>query len=288
MPVNGSHMLQHRFRRLCALVSVAMSALLAMGCSGAGQPQSVGPPTATVEIDVISSTVRTLDGMVVVYVPAGTFTMGADLAPDDQSPAHEVTLDAFRLDQTEVTNAQYDGCVAAGVCEEDEYPRDREVNGDAQPVVGVSWYDALAYCSWVGGRLPTEAEWEYAARGPENRTYPWGDEPWVGAANCSEKDCADGFKATSPVGSFPQGASWVGALDMAGNAWEWVNDWYRGGYYGWSPAENPPGPETGQAKVLRGGSWEYNWANLRSSNRDGATPGFRNTHVGFRCASDAP
>jgi formylglycine-generating enzyme required for sulfatase activity len=237
---------------------------------------------------VISTTTRTQDGVVTVYVPAGTFTMGADLAPDDQSPAHEVTLDAFWLDQTEMTNGRYDLCVAAGVCGEDEFPRDRDLNGDAQPVVGVSWYDAEAYCTWVGGRLPTEAEWEYAARGPENRTYPWGEEPRVGIANCGEDDCVDGFMATAPVGSFPEGASWVGALDMAGNVWEWVNDWYRGGYYGWSPKENPPGPETGRARVLRGGSWEYNWANVRSRNRSAAGPHFLNTHVGFRCAIDVP
>ena len=274
-------------RRLWLVVALAASVLLVVGCDGRQAAEPTVPPPLAIEVDVISNTLRTQDGMVMVYVPAGTFTMGADLAPDDQSPAHDVTLDAFWLDQTEMTNAQYTLCVAAGVCAAGEYTTDRDLNAGVQPVVGVSWYDAESYCSWVGGRLPTEAEWEYAARGPESRTYPWGEEQRAGLANCSEDDCADGFNATAPVGTFADGASWVGAVDMAGNVWEWVNDWYRGGYYGWSPAENPPGPETGNAKVLRGGSWEYNWANVRSRIRSGAGPGFRNDHVGFRCATDA-
>ena len=273
-------------RRRWLVVAVTTAILLLVGCNSPQAEHPTIPPPLAIEATVISSTVRTQDGMVMVYVPAGTFTMGEDLAPDDQSPAHKVVLDAFWLDQTEMTNAQYDLCVAAGICTAGEYTRDRDLNAGAQPVVGVSWHDAESYCSWVGGRLPTEAEWEYAARGPESRTYPWGEEPRAGAANCSEDDCADGYSVTAPVGSFPGGASWVGAVDMAGNVWEWVSDWYRGGYYGWSPEENPPGPETGNAKVLRGGSWEYNWANLRSRNRSGAGPGFRNDHVGFRCVMD--
>ena len=219
-----------------------------------------------------------------VSVPAGTFTMGRDLAPDDQRPAHDVTLDAFWLDQTEVTNAEYDPCVAAGVCSASDYARDRQLNGDTQPVAGVSWFDADAYCAWVGARLPTEAEWEYAARGPEGNAYPWGNEPLQGYANCAADWCGDEFPATAPVGSFPQGASWVGALDMSGNVWEWVNDWYAAGYYGFSPEENPPGPAEGTIKVIRGGSWQYNLANIRATMRGAAFPAARSKYLGFRCA----
>jgi formylglycine-generating enzyme required for sulfatase activity len=278
----------HRRCRWLWALSAAVLALLAVGCGSLGGPQAAVAPAAPIEVDVISSTTRTRDDMVMVYVPAGTFTMGRVLGPEDQLPAHEVTLDAFWIDQTEVTNAQYGRCVAADECEKAEFTRKRDFNGDAYPVVGVSWFDATAYCAWVGGRLPTEAEWEYAARGPENLLYPWGDEPQEDYANCSQDDCADGFEFTAPVGSFPQGVNWVGAVDMAGNVWEWVNDWYRAGYYGVSPNENPPGPSTGGAKVLRGGAWDYNWANLRATSRQVGSRGYRNIYFGFRCAGDAP
>jgi len=232
--------------------------------------------------------IRPADGMELVYVPAGSFRMGRETGTVDEKPAHTVTLDAFWLDRTEVTNAHYTQCVAAGECESTLSAGDADWNGATYPVIGVSWNYATAYCAWAGGRLPTEAEWEYAAGGPESRIYPWGDDQRQGYANCHEDDCRDGFETTSPVGTFPEGASWVGALDMAGNVWEWVNDWYSDSYYGISPTSNPPGPASGTYRVFRGSSFVDSLLNLRVANRDSDNPDVCSDGVGFRCVGGAP
>jgi formylglycine-generating enzyme required for sulfatase activity/serine/threonine protein kinase len=223
------------------------------------------------------------DGMVQVYVPGGTFPMGSTDGPDNERPVHDVRLDGFWLDQTEVTNSQYARCVAAGACRASRYVDDSRYNGDNYPVVGVDWHNAAAYCAWAGRRLPTEAEWEYAARGPEAFRYPWGDEtPGCNIANF--KNCVGG---AVEVGSYPDGASWVGALDMAGNAWEWVNDWYDAGYYANSPAENPDGPTGGRTKALRGGAWYHSsYQSVRAANRSNHDPANAYFYVGFRCAQE--
>jgi len=240
-----------------------------------------------------------IDGMLMEIVPAGKFTMGNDSGDSDEKPAHEVDLDSFWIDQTEVTNAMYQLCVQAKKCNP---PSDETYFGKEQyanyPVVYVSWNDASQYCTWAGRRLPTEAEWEKTARGVNHRVYPWGNEfscqkgnfddetkfdPYVvpGGPNC------DGNEYLSPVGSYSSGKSHYGVLDMAGNVWEWVADWYSDTYYSNSPSMNPMGPASGKLRVLRGGSWSVSVNVVRSSNRYNFDPATSSSDIGFRCAMDA-
>ena len=227
--------------------------------------------------------------------------MGSNLAIDpyayeEEQPQHEVTLDGFWIDRTEVTNEQYALCVQEGSCDASALADDSAYNDDTQPVVGVSWFDAEDYCTWAGGQLPTEAQWEYAARGNDGRLYPWGNEFDGQKVNFCDTNCTynswkddnynDGYAFTAPVGSYPAGDSWVGALDMAGNVWEWLADWYNRDYYDNSPDINPVGPESGDFKVLRGGSWADTAAVVRSAYRfSSGLPTSRVGPIGFRCAA---
>jgi len=233
---------------------------------------------------------RPADSMVMVYVPAGEFEMGSMEGESDEQPVHTVALDGFWIDRTEVTNGQYAQCEAAGAC--DPPPNTGSTTRDSYygnsaydnyPVIYVSWHDAEDYCAWAGARLPTEAQWEYAARGPESRVFPWGDEFDCTLTNSWGEGC-DGYTRTAPVGSFPAGASWCGALDMIGNVWEWVADWYDGDYYERSPTQNPLGPEEGNLKVLRGGSWGDDPEYVRGAYRRRFRPDYRLNSDGFRCA----
>jgi len=260
-------------------------------------PTSTPAPSATMPVPLtITSTpppmlpgpvgtgVWERDGAVMVKVPAGEFIMGSPdgEGDDDEHPQHTVYLDGFWIDQTEVTNARYRQCVEAGDCEEPAYWDDSDYNASDQPVVGVSWYDADNYCRWAGKRLPTEAEWEKAARGTDGRVYPWGNR----APDCSKAQFSPCPGMTVPVGSKPAGASPYRALDMAGNVWEWVADWYDSGYYARSPDRNPQGPDSGSARVLRGGSWYGSGWFVRTADRSsGHTANILN-YVGFRCAQE--
>jgi formylglycine-generating enzyme required for sulfatase activity len=233
-----------------------------------------------------------------VYIPANEFIMGSDKGKSDELPIHTVYLDAFFIDKTEVTNAQYRKCVEAGVC---DVPSDTTYYDDANygqhPVVYVSWNDADAYCLWAGKRLPTEAEWEKAARGTDGRVFSWGNSLAEGnQANFCDARCAqdwryaevdDGYEQTAPVGNYPAGASPYGALDMVGNVWEWVADWYDANYYSKSPSRNPLGPDSGEQRMIRGGSWYGDPHYERCTVRLGIYPNDRINDVGFRCAKDS-
>ncbi len=225
------------------------------------------------------------DSSVVVKVPAGTFTMGSTTNPDEQ-PIHDAYLDEFYTDKFEVTNKQYKRfCDATSRA----YPDDPGFPGMDQyftrypdyPVVEVTWYDAEAYGAWAGKALLTEAQWEKAARGTDERTYPWGNEypDWT---RCNIVD-NDGYDFTSPVGQFPDGASFYGCMDLAGNVWEWAGDWYGSGYYSTSPDSNPPGPVYGSTRVARGGSFNNTPTWVRCAERFWGGPGTWDEALGFRC-----
>jgi serine/threonine-protein kinase len=211
-------------------------------------PQRLSP---TPSLGPGEANTRSADDMVMVYVPAGIFQMGSDEtdpnAKGSEKPPHSVTVDAFWIDKYEVSNAQYARCVEAGVCQEAAFADDATYNGTDFPVVGVPWKDAADYCLWAGGRLPTEAEWEYAARGPDGPIYPWGDTFESPQANVRGDD--DNYDHTAPVDSSPEGASWVAALNMAVNVGAWVEDWYDG-YPGTTFESDYFGTTY---KVLRGG-----------------------------------
>lgn len=245
-----------------------------------------------------------------VMVPAGEFKMGCDAVVstiypcfDWELPLHTVYLSSFRIDQYETTNIQYRTCVDAGVCNpprrfSSAYRGNYFLNSryDYFPVLYVSWWDAQDYCHWVGKRLPTEAEWEKAARGDgDTRTWPWGEE----SPNCSRlTHLPDGTRCSDTqdsqrVGSFPDAISPYGALDMAGNVFEWVQDRYNVRYYQYSPYANPPGPESGTYFSIRGGSYRDNWYYMRTTHRHYGhhgdipfedAPFYRSSRLGFRCA----
>jgi formylglycine-generating enzyme required for sulfatase activity len=267
-------------------------------------PTSTFIPTSTTETIKISAK----DGMTQIYIPAGTFTMGGlDVyRENDELPAHEVKLDSYWIDQVEVTNGMYNLCVQSNICRPPTQIRSdnrEEYFGNIEfqdyPVVNVTWLDANTYCSWAERRLPTEAEWEYAARGNDKRNYPWGDEP----PNEYTANFINLVGDTSRVGTYAEGASPFGVLDMAGNVWEWVADRYRQDYYSKSPIENPLGPSIDEVFnnmfVIRGGAFQDEEFDLRVSNRnfiEGPNPktqpdedeyyGKSSVKIGFRCVAD--
>ncbi len=255
-----------------------------------------------------------------VHVPGGTFAMGwteaearaawrADTAVWEarlraagwpaprlenylaSTPRHRVTLSPFRIDRYEVSNAQFRAYVAATGARPAEYGDDPQLGRDELPVVGVSWRDALGYAQWAGKRLPTEAEWEYAALGTTGWAYPWGDVLSATRANLpAELSPDDGYPHTAPTHALAAGASPFGVLNLCGNAMEWVADPFDADFYHRSPEADPPGPATGEFRMLRGGGWKYFLSPgiHRSAFRTPRYLGDRAPFVGFRCAADEP
>jgi len=264
-------------------------------------------PTLSLEEKYVDYKINSKDGMPLLYVSEGEFLMGSNEDEDPyfwgaEGPAHDVYVDAFWVYQTEVTNAMYQQCVAEKACPkplrnesrtvEDYYINERYAD---YPVIQVNWVDATAYCVWAGGRLPTEAEWEKAARGTDGRTFPWGDTgltPELASfcgSNCLGQErerIDDDYIEIAPVGMFPAGASPYGALDMAGNVWEWVFDYFEPLYYVSSPYDNPRGPLNGDRRVIRGGSWFNPLDGLRTAARTSLPPRDGLDTVGFRCVVD--
>jgi serine/threonine-protein kinase len=221
-------------------------------------------------------------GMVVV--PSGHFWMGSSLAESKnqtEKPRHRVFLPRYYIDTYPVTNEAYLRFVRATGHPEPLFWDDPRFNDPLQPVVGVSWYDAMDYAVWANKRLPTEAEWEKAAKGENGLICPWGNEFDVGLANIDSV-----MESTSAVGEFASGASPYGCLDLIGNVWEWCFDWFDESYYSLSPVENPSGPEKGDRKVLRGGAWDTIFLNARNAFRFFAESDTKALNIGFRCATD--
>ncbi|MEW5957511.1 MAG: SUMF1/EgtB/PvdO family nonheme iron enzyme [Chloroflexota bacterium] len=247
-------------------------------------PPTLAPSPSAIPTDTVEPPTPT--GM--VLVPAGSFTMGSASGQPDEAPPHEVSLDAFFIDRLEVSNAAYRQCVSAGACTQTASPDGFTRTGyrddpafSNYPVINVTWDQATAYCRFAGKRLPTEAEWEYAARGPFNLTYPWGNNFEVGLSAAASPD-------TEPVDSFPGGASPFGVFNMAGNVNEWVQDVYSAGFYAVSPAENPVNSGGGSERVFRGGSFaNEDGAFYTTSRRYSRGPAFSDVDMGFRCVQDA-
>jgi len=257
-----------------------------------------------------------VDGATLVCIPAGEFLMGAAnddaLAREDEKPQHRVYLNAYWIDRTEVTNANFARCMAAGMCKPEVYETEAQtfvpyaVHPDYRdyPAFLYEAEAAIDYCRWAGRRLPTEAEWEKAARGTDGRRFPWGNEIDCSRATCYERTvntmqpeeqlngprCGYSyFCRTVKVDAHSTGASPYGALNMAGNVWEWVNDWYAPDYYSVAPTDNPIGPASGEYRVRRGGGAKSFYSDLRVTARAGGYVGHVfDGQIGFRCALSTP
>jgi len=247
-----------------------------------------------------SETIRGKDGVPMIFIPAGPFRMGSNDGLPNERPEHSVSLDAYYIDQYEVTAGRYQQFIESAKRNLPPTWDDEAAQTMSNlPAVGMSWTDAAAYCKWAGRRLPTEAEWEKAARGTDGRRYPWGHmQPFVDIANYNRGVWVSDAITLVPVNSGLEGMSVrhglkeggkspYGLFHMAGNAAEWVADWYDREYYQKSPEKNPTGPSQGEKRVLRGGSWADLPAALRVTARFSAEPDFEDRTMGFRCAMTA-
>jgi len=328
------------------IISILAVMMILLGCGMFAAPAATPTLQATKPpLGIGSQKTSDKDGMLIVYVPEGNFQMGTtdeqypkvlqmcvqtgatqgdcETSLKEEKPAHTVWLDAYWIDRTDVSNAQFQGFVNASNYKSDaekvgqsyvydvpskkwvetagadwKHPRGPQssVSGlQNHPVVQISWNDAAAYCQWAGRSLPTEAQWEKAARGTDGRIFPWGNLNPAGNLlnfsdknlddSLSDKSIDDGYQLTSPVGNYPDGASPYGALDMAGNVWQWTSGW--DGPYNNADQRNPTGPVSGESRVRRGGSWVDDIYNVRSAYRFPASPTNSTPNSGFRCADSA-
>lgn len=250
--------------------------LILAACLAWGAASSAEPPAGS----------GATSGQEMIRIAAGEFTMGSSSGDTDEAPPHRVRVGEFLLGRREVTHAEYGRFLTATKRPRPPHWSDPRYGIPKHPIISVTWEEASAYAQWAGGRLPTEAEWEFAARGPEGRAYPWGSASPTKELAAFHLDI--GFDGTLPAGSKPAGATPSGLLDMVGNAYEWCSDWYAPGYYSQSPQDNPGGPATGELRVVRGGSWISLPDACRATARAAYRPEARSVLVGFRIARDAP
>jgi formylglycine-generating enzyme required for sulfatase activity len=284
-------MLETKFKIAFLLVVLAFAALPIMGILRGTMltPYEEAPPetegTVPSEPEAVSNEEPIPEEM--VTIPAGPFVRGTMSGGFDEQPQRTIHLETFSIDRHEVTNHQYQQFVAA-TGHRKAGPPSRyaksigKMRGPNQPVVYVSWADADAYCRWKGKRLPTEAEWEKAMRGTDGRLWPWGNQEKPNGANWARVQ--DGHEVSAPVGTFQTDQSPFGVMDGAGNVMEWVDDWYQESYYKVAPDKDPPSPEFGTFRVMRGGGYTTTGGDLRITSRSKMVPDFRDETIGFRCA----
>jgi len=297
-PPTVSQSITHETMQTFVPIACAIALLYCLPFTGAAEAEDISPrpshsvvanPSNSAPVEPSTKFIGSHRGGPMVLIPAGELAMGSDLGQEDEQPVHRVSVKAFYLDVYETTVSRYAEFLAS---QKPDAPfKWNEATAGAhenKPAAGVNWYDARDYCRWVGKRLPTEAEWEIAARGTEGRIYPWGSaHPTRGHANAGETRWR-GYNTLSNVGRFELGKTPEGVYDLAGNLWEWVADWYDPTYYQFSARDNPKGPSAGPLRALRGGAWNNDSKAIRSSNRAGYAPDARRNDVGFRCAQDGP
>jgi iron(II)-dependent oxidoreductase len=247
-----------------------MAIALEIGCYSHARRDEPAPPPEDAASEMVT-------------IPSAVFAMGDNTGDPDEYPERQVSLGSYAIDRTEVTNAAYRLCVKAKACDATQYDEDDELGKDDHPVVGVTWDDAEGFCKWVGRRLPTEAEWEHAAKGGDYRKWPWTG--GFNAAFANTNDAGDAHGKTAPVDAYEAGKSPFGAVNMAGNAAEWVADFFDPVYYRADANTNDPrGPASGRERVVRGGSYRDPAHTARVAARRAKIPTESDSTVGFRCA----
>ena len=288
-------MLESKFKLIFLFVVLACAAMpiIAILRGTTVTPYEKSGAGTTTEVESMSESApgeEPLSGEMVT-IPAGPFVRGTESGGFDERPQRTIHLDEFSIDRYEVTNHQYQQFVVATGHRKPGLPSryaksGAKVRGTNQPIVYVSWDDAEEYCRWKSKRLPTEAEWEKAMRGMDGRLWPWGDKEQPDGANWARVQ--DGHEVSARVGTFQIDKSPYGVMDGAGNVMEWVADWYDETYYKSSPEQNPPSPEYGTYRVLRGGAYTTTGGDVRITSRSKMMPDFRDESIGFRCAISRP